>query len=136
MQAVADAAQFAAALSADLRSAGVDHLLTGSLVAPAAGVEVAADEVDVGVVIPSIREMRAVFEIAGRHGFVPEEGEPANRIGARFQASMRRGALELEVVVPLLPFHDVLEPRSSTCEVAGVGVSFVTPDDLAPKRGR
>lgn len=133
---VSVAAQLAAALSSDLRLAGVDHLLTGSLVAPSAEGPPAEGAPDVGVVIPSIREMRAVFEIAGRHGFLPEDGDGATRPGARFQASLRCGAVELDVVVPMLPFHDVLEPKSETCEVAGVGVSFVTPDDLAPKRGR
>jgi hypothetical protein len=133
---VEELTRLSAALSADLRAAGVDHVLTGSLLSLAAGLPSSAEELDLGVVVPSVRELRAVFDIALRHGFVGEDRESVSRVGARFHAAMRCGTVPLDVVIPVLPFHAVIVQRSRQCEVAGVSVLLVTTDDLAPAKPR
>ena len=63
---VEELTRLSAALSADLRAAGVDHVLTGSILSLATGVPSSAEDLDLGVVVTSVRVLRSVFDIA-RH---------------------------------------------------------------------
>ena len=129
MVALAELSPLAVALSQDLTAAGIEHVLTGSLVLAVLGRPRQTNDIDVVVVVPAIR-LPHVFEIARRHGFVGDDRELIVQIRGRSFAQRRSGPLTLDLIVPVLPYHTTIVKRAVRRELAGVDVPLVTAEDL------
>jgi hypothetical protein len=129
MAVLGELSRLAAAISADLDAAKIAHAVTGSLVLAAHAMPRQTKDIDVVVVVPSIR-LPFVFEIARRHGFVGEDRDLIEQIRAKSYAQMTLGPLTLDVIVPVLPYHYEIVKRASPHDVAGRAVPLVTLEDL------
>jgi hypothetical protein len=119
----------AAAVSADLTAAGIEHVLTGALALAVHGYARSTHDIDVVVLVPSVR-LPEVFATARRHGFTGDDRELVLEVRARTFAQMRRGPATLDVIVPVLPYHERIVRRAQRVEVAGTMVPLVTAEDL------
>lgn len=126
---LAELSRLAVAISADLSSAGIEHVLTGSLVLVALGRPRQTQDIDVVVVVPSVR-LPGVFAIARRHGFTGEDRDLITQIRDRSFAAMRSGPVTLDVIVPVLPYHTAIVKRAARRRVGGTEVPLVTAEDL------
>jgi predicted nucleotidyltransferase len=124
-----DLSPLAAAVSGDLTAAGIEHVLTGALALAVYGYARATKDIDVVVLVPAVR-LPAVFEIARRHGFTGEDRELISQIRARTFAQMKLGPTTLDVIVPVLPYHERIVRRAQRVEIAGRAVPLVTAEDL------
>lgn len=129
MAARAELSRIAAALSADLAAAGIDHVLTGALALSIHARPRQTQDIDVVVSVPSLR-LPAVFAIARRHGFEGDDRRLIAEIRAGSFAQMTSGPLTLDVIVPVLPYHAQVVRRAVRCDVAGTQVPLVTAEDL------
>jgi len=129
MAALAELSRLAAAISSDLTAAGIEHALTGALVLAAHAMPRQTRDIDVVVVIPSMR-LPVVFEIARRHGFSGDDRALITQIRTRSFAQMTSGPLTLDVIVPVLPYHHEIVKRARPHEIAGVKAPLVTLEDL------
>jgi predicted nucleotidyltransferase len=89
----------------------------------------ATRDIDILVAAPALR-WPEVFRIVGDHGFEGDEAELIAAIRERSVAEMRAGPARVEILVPVLPYHNTLVDRAVIVEVGGVSVPFVSPEDL------
>ena len=119
----------AAAISGDLTAAGIEHVLTGALALAVYGHARNTHDIDIVVLVPSIR-LPLVFEIARRHGFEGEDRDVITQIRAKSFGQMKRGSVTLDVIVPVLPYHERIVKRARRIEIAGHVVPLVMAEDL------
>ncbi len=124
-----DLSPIAAAISGDLTTAGVEHVLTGALALAVYGYARATHDIDVVVLVSSIR-LPHVFEIGRRHGFQGDDRDLITQIRTRTYAEMKRGPASLDVIVPVLPYHERVVKRARRVEIAGRTVPIVAAEDL------
>ncbi len=124
-----DLSPLAAGISGELTAAGIEHVLTGALALAVFGYARTTKDIDIVVLVPSVR-LPAVFEIARRHGFVGEDRDLITQIRTRTFAQMHLGPATLDVIVPVLPYHERIVKRARRVEIAGRMVPLVMPEDL------
>lgn len=124
-----DLARLAAEVSADLTSAGIVHAVSGSLALAAHARPRATLDADLLVVTAAVR-WPEVFGIARRRGFEGEDRECIEAIRERGHAMMRSGPVALDVLVPVLPYHEDVARRAVRLPLEGREVPFVTAEDL------
>lgn len=129
MAVLGELSRLAAAISADLTDAKIEHAVTGALVLAAHALPRQTLDIDVVVVIPSIR-LPLVFEIARRHGFVGDDRDLIVQMRTKSFAQMTSGPLTLDVIVPVLPYHYEIVKRARPHEVGGRTVPLVLREDL------
>lgn len=121
--------ELAARLSSDLTVARIAHAVSGSIAMAAHGYVRGTLDLDILVVTSALALPRA-FEIARSRGFSGEDTELIASIRERSVASLRRGPLAVEFLVPVIPYHRTLLDRVVRFEVHGESVPFVSLDDL------
>jgi hypothetical protein len=119
-----------AAISGDLRAAGIAHAVSGAAALAAYGVVRATRDLDVLVSVPAIR-LPHVFVLLRHRGFAGEDADLLAALRDRSVAEMTSaGPLSVELLVPALPYHHDLLRRAVDIEVQGVPVPFVSREDL------
>jgi predicted nucleotidyltransferase len=129
LAALADLPDIAARLSRALTEAGVPHAISGALAMAAHGYVRATRDIDILVATSAIR-WPEVFRIVRDHGFEGEETDLIAALRERSVAALTSGPATVEILVPVLPYHNTLVSRAVTIEVLGVPVPFVSPEDL------
>ena len=125
----ADLRQLAAALSADLARDGIAHAISGSIAMAAHGYVRGTLDLDVLVVTTALR-LPHVFEIVRRHGFSGADRDLILALQERRVAALRRGPLAVEILVPVIPYHEQLIGRAVRLPIDGHQVPFVSLEDL------
>ena len=126
---LAEAPGVAAAISADLRRAGIPHAITGAAAMAAYGYIRATRDVDILVVTTSLR-LPEVFRIVRAHGFAGEDRALIISLRERYVAELTSDALSVEILVPVLPYHRVVLDRAVVKDIGGQRVPFVSVEDL------
>ncbi|MCU0725905.1 MAG: hypothetical protein MUE73_08975 [Planctomycetes bacterium] len=129
MAGLADLPDLCARLSAALTAAGVPHAVSGALALGAHGYVRATRDIDILVLVPSIR-LPEVFETVRGFGFRGEDRDLILALRERAVAELTAGPASVEILVPVLPYHREVLARARPVEVAGVPVPFVTAEDL------
>ena len=129
MASLADLPDLAARLSAELSAASIPHAVSGALAMAAYGYVRATRDIDILVAVPSVR-LPAVFEIVRAHGFEGEDRELIQALRQRYVAEMKSGPVSVEILIPVLPYHNTLIDRSVLLPVAGIEVPFISSEDL------
>ena len=68
--------------------------------------------------------------MARAHGFTGDDRSLITDIRARTFAQMRAGALTLDIIVPVLPFHHEIMKRAVRMPMSGSQVPVATAEDL------
>lgn len=118
-----------ARISADLARAGLRHAISGAVAMAVHGVGRSTFDIDILVVAPSVR-LPEVFDLVRRHGFAGEDRELLASLRDRYVAALGDGPIQVEILVPVLPYHRTLVDRAVVREVEGVAVPFVSLEDL------
>jgi hypothetical protein len=126
---VDDLSPLAAAISADLTAAGIEHIVSGALALAVFGYGRSTHDIDLVVLVPSFR-LPLVFEIARRHGFEGDDRRLITEIRTKTFGQMHRGPATLDVIVPFLPYHERVVKRARPTEIAGRIVPLVRAEDL------
>jgi predicted nucleotidyltransferase len=129
LAALADLPDLAARLSEALDAARIPHAVSGAVALGAHGFVRATADIDVLVVVPSIR-LPEVFSIVRGLGFQGDDADLIEAIRQRFVAEMRAGPATVELLVPVLPYHRSLVDRAVRLPVGGRSVPFVSAEDL------
>lgn len=129
MAALADLPDLAVRISAALTGAAVPHAISGALAMAAHGFVRGTRDIDLLVVVPSLR-LPEVFALVRGFGFEGEDRELVASLRERFVAELRSGPASVEILVPVLPFHRELLGRAETKDVGGVPVPYVSAEDL------
>src|SRR5436189_1695260 len=101
----------AAQVSADLSAAGIRHAVSGSVALAAHGYVRGTLDLDLLVAVPAPR-LPAVFAVLRARGFVGEDRALIASLRERHVASLFRGAFSVEILVPVIPYHDTLLSRA------------------------
>jgi hypothetical protein len=125
----ADLHRAAAAVSSDLRTAGIRRAPTDSHATAAHGYGRATREVDLLGVAPAIRTP-AVFEAVRKHGFEGEDRDLLGSLRSRKVATLRRGPVAFEGTVPTIPYHETLVDRAPGIDAAGGSIPCASAEDL------
>ena len=126
---LADLPGLASRLSAALTAAKVPHAVSGAIAMAAHGFVRATMDIDVLVVVPSLR-LPEVFAIVRTFGFAGEDRALIEGLRARAVAELRSGSASVEIIVPVLPYHHEVLRRSVVLGSEGKRVPFVTAEDL------
>lgn len=129
MPELADLPGLTTRLSAALTEAKVPHAVTGAIAMAAHGFVRATMDIDVLVIVPSLR-LPEVFAIVRTLGFAGEDRALIEAVRARAVAELRSGSASVEIIVPSLPYHHEVLRRSVAGELKGARIPFVTPEDL------
>ena len=119
----------AAGISRSLAEAGIPHAVSGAIAMAAHGYIRATADLDLLVVAPAIR-LPEVFGIVRSHGLPGEDRELLRSLRKRAVAVFEGGAVRVEILVPVLPYHGTLVGRSETVPMGGTDVPVVTIEDL------
>ena len=93
------------------------------------GVVRATQDLDLLVVAPRIR-LPEVFSLIRSHGFSGDDAELLEALRDRKVARLSGDPLDVEILVPALPYHTTLLERAVLRDVAGRRVPFVSLEDL------
>lgn len=129
MPGTADIPDLAIRISAAMTEAGIPHAVSGAVAMAAHGHLRATIDIDVLVVVPSLR-LPEVFAVVRRFGFEGEDRALIEEIRARAVAELKSGPSSVEILVPVLPYHHEVLRRSVAMDLGGVRVPFVTAEDL------
>lgn len=129
MVALRNLPDLAASVSAALTDAGIEHVVSGAVAMAAHGYVRATADLDLLVVAPSVR-LPEIFAIGRSHGFAGEDRDLIASIRDRSVATLKSGAVRLEFLVPVLPYHHTLVSRAVPVEMAATTVPVVSLPDL------
>jgi hypothetical protein len=118
-----------ARISADLAREGIRHAVSGAVAMTAHGVGRSTFDIDILVVVPSVR-LPHVFALIRRQGFAGDDRELLASLRDRYVAALSDGPIKVELLVPVLPYHHTLVDRAVVRDVEGVKVPFVSIEDL------
>src|SRR5258708_6869451 len=104
LAALGELLRLAAAVSRELTPRGIGHLVSGSLALAIHARPRMTYDIDLVVAVASLR-LPEVFAVARAHGFTGDDRSLITDIRARTFAQMRAGALTLDIIIPVLPFH-------------------------------
>ncbi len=129
MAALRDLPDLAATLSGALAQRGIKHVISGAVAMAAHGYVRATVDLDVLVVVPALR-LPETFAVVRDLGFAGEDAEMLSSLRDRGVATFRAGAVGIEILVPVLPYHRTLVGRSVETSVGGRSVPVVSIEDL------
>jgi len=129
LAALSDLPGLAARISGALTTSRIPHAISGAVAMTAYRVVRATRDVDVLFVVEDIR-LPVVFEALRKLGFEGEDRELVSALRDRYSAEMKSGAVAVDLLVPVLPYHRTLIDRAVFMEVEGEQVPFVSLEDL------
>ena len=129
MASIGDIPSLVVTLSADLKKRGISHAITGAAAMAVHGYVRATRDIEILVMTPGMR-LPEVFESIRNQGFDGDDQALIQSIRDRYMAVLESEALDVEVLVPAIPYHRQVLDRASEVEIRGTMVPVVTVEDL------
>ena len=111
-----------------MTTAGIRHVVSGAIALAAHGFVRATRDIDLLVVVPSVR-LPSVFEIIRRFGFSGEDRALLESLREHHVAELRSGPAAVEILIPAIPYHRTLVDRAVRFTVDGIEVPFISAED-------
>jgi hypothetical protein len=129
LAALHDLPGLAAAISAQLARKGIGHAVSGAVAMAVHGVVRATKDLDILVVAAQV-QLPEVFAIVRGLGFQGDDAQLLRGLREHGYAEMKSGAVRVEILAPVLPYHRTLPDRAVRAEIAGTRVPVVSLEDL------
>ncbi|MFV1959502.1 MAG: nucleotidyl transferase AbiEii/AbiGii toxin family protein [Planctomycetota bacterium] len=129
MAALVELPTLAVRLSAALDEAGIRHAISGAVAMAAHSYVRATQDLHV-LVVTSALQLPRVFAIVRAEGFEGEDRDLIEALRERYVAALHAGAVTVEILVPVLPYHRELVARSVRLELPGGSIPVVSVEDL------